>query len=645
MMEESGAKIWIDQESMSENEARVVYVSGKRTSVDSAVRMVKDLVAKAPVASSAATPTGVAPSAPATAPTSAKATPTPSASPPVQPAAEAPKEPTSFAAAISSGASSPAAVTPPVPAVTPTKQPAPTTQGWASSTTTANTHIAPSQAAPQSVKPPPPPEPKPVIRSVLEAGGEKLFPDTVIKELACDPRFVALLIGRRGWTVKNIQTESGADLHIDQTVDPPKIIMSGEADQVEKAEHLVREVLKYPHHQLHQENPNRLKSDAMVNATGNMGISNRPEQNSLGNLQMMPNQPSNPSSMQLPTTSLHRDISSSTPTMLDELQLQQQKSDVLQHLPSGYPQFQQQHQQLQQHQSGNLGLFQDSSAATRISEFVPSNHNQSLNVNPPAQTQSQDSWSHHSQGPAPSRTQQQYSTLPPFNNAQMSSGSDHYLLSNRNTNQPHHHQPPHETIPQRQQQSNFGMPPQDQHLRFPQEPVQHQAHNMPPAQAPSTRMNDYMSAGNSTHSMNGWELPANGSSMGGTWNQSNHASVDGDHRRPSFQAHAPQAPLSNNPFQSQTPHNNFTAPSQPSNNPVSDDSQMVDDLFASLGTGMSLGTSDSDGSGLLNALNSVSLGGVGTQQGSNLGSLISGWTGEDAKNDPFSQQSRLGDYK
>ena len=37
MMEESGAKIWIDQESMGAKEARVVYVSGKRSSVDAAV--------------------------------------------------------------------------------------------------------------------------------------------------------------------------------------------------------------------------------------------------------------------------------------------------------------------------------------------------------------------------------------------------------------------------------------------------------------------------------------------------------------------------------------------------------------------------------------------------------------------------------
>ncbi|KAL7542120.1 hypothetical protein ACHAXR_011822 [Thalassiosira sp. AJA248-18] len=61
MMKESGANIWIDQESMGAKEARILHIGGKRSSVDSAVRMVQDLVAKSPVAASAATSTGVVP--------------------------------------------------------------------------------------------------------------------------------------------------------------------------------------------------------------------------------------------------------------------------------------------------------------------------------------------------------------------------------------------------------------------------------------------------------------------------------------------------------------------------------------------------------------------------------------------------------
>ena len=73
----------------------------------------------------------------------------------------------------------------------------------------------------------------------------------VVKEISCEHRFVPLLIGRRGWTVKNIQDTSGARVDIDQTVNPRKIIISGEAAQVEKALRLVQEVLSYPHAQLH----------------------------------------------------------------------------------------------------------------------------------------------------------------------------------------------------------------------------------------------------------------------------------------------------------------------------------------------------------------------------------------------------------
>lgn len=124
--------------------------------------------------------------------------------------------------------------------------------------------------------------------------------------------------------------------------------------------------------------------------------------------------------------------------------------------------------------------------------------------------------------------------------------------------------------------------------------------------------------------------------MGGTWNQSgHHAPVVSTHQQPSFQAQAVPPPLSNNPFQPHTQNQQFTTSS--SLPTKSDDAQMVDDLFASLGT-----SAESDGSGLLNALNSVSLGGAASQQG-NWGSNITGWTGEESSS--FLQNSRLGDYR
>ena len=88
---------------------------------------------------------------------------------------------------------------------------------------------------------------------------------------------MALLIGRRGWTVKNIQTESGANLRIDQSVDPPKIIISGSTVDVHKAEHMVRDVLKYPQAQLTPP----LSEDVMFCNIG------RPEQLRVGDVQTM----------------------------------------------------------------------------------------------------------------------------------------------------------------------------------------------------------------------------------------------------------------------------------------------------------------------------------------------------------------------
>ena len=293
MMEESGAKIWIDQESMGAKESRVVYVSGKRSSVDSAVRMVKDLVAKAPVAASAAASQGVALAPtpiPASAPT-VKSTPVPPSLPasPLYPLTLDPsKEPTSFAAAITSGTSTPN----PVPLA---KQPPAPMNDWSLPALGLSFSASPAlQAAPQSVRL----SPKPV-----NAGGTSLFSHIVTSELGCDPRFVALLIGRRGWTVKNIQAESGANLRIDQSVDPPKIIISGNTENVRKAEQMVRDVLKYPHAQL-----TPLPSEDVV-----FNSLSRSEQHlRVGDVQKIPQ-------MAVPfSASLHRVASTSTPKLLEE---------------------------------------------------------------------------------------------------------------------------------------------------------------------------------------------------------------------------------------------------------------------------------------------------------------------------------------
>lgn len=68
--------------------------------------------------------------------------------------------------------------------------------------------------------------------------------------MTCDARFVPLLIGRRGWTIKNIQDSSGSRVDIDQTVTPRKITITGYEANVEIAAQMVSDVLSYPHAQL-----------------------------------------------------------------------------------------------------------------------------------------------------------------------------------------------------------------------------------------------------------------------------------------------------------------------------------------------------------------------------------------------------------
>eukprot|EP00977_Amphora_coffeiformis_P011300 scaffold2720_cov173-Amphora_coffeaeformis.AAC.7 len=181
LMEESGARIWIDQESMKPQDPRVVYVSGSRKNVDSATRMIKDLIAKTP----------------AETPKSLQST----------PVAEA-----------SNGNSNNKGIT-----TTGEKGPG-VPKDFSSGGTT-------FQLQP---------------RETLGVTSTKTK-----HEMTCDPRFVPLLIGRRGWTIKNIQDSSGARIDIDQTVTPRKITISGDEKSVEIAKGMVGDVLSYPQSQLH----------------------------------------------------------------------------------------------------------------------------------------------------------------------------------------------------------------------------------------------------------------------------------------------------------------------------------------------------------------------------------------------------------
>ena len=231
LMVDSGAKIWIDQDSMGPKEARVVFISGPRKSVDSAVRSMKDLVAKAPVGGGS----GLQPSSPSASAKSGASsvpvkTPTPAApsSIPAKAAATAVAPvtlvapPTSFAKAAAAGA--------PVPVPAPAAVPVPSASVAIPPIRTATTSVQVSTPAVQTIS-----------TSTSKSGVHS-------HSLTCEPRFVPLLIGRRGWTVKHIQDATGARVDIDQTVSPRKIVVSSSDEAaVKSAVRMVRDVLNYPH--------------------------------------------------------------------------------------------------------------------------------------------------------------------------------------------------------------------------------------------------------------------------------------------------------------------------------------------------------------------------------------------------------------
>ena len=184
LMEESGARIWIDQDSMGANDPRILYVSGGRKNVDIAVGLLQNLVLKY------------------------QPLPSPHARQPTTPHTEK---------AIAS---------------------------------TAATGKGPS--IPESSDAPPLPLKQKAGPSTTNTATARLPIDGRSKQiLSCDPRFVPLLIGRRGWTIKNIQDSTGAKVDIDQTSTPRKITVSGLEDNVDKAVRMVQDVLSYPHSQLH----------------------------------------------------------------------------------------------------------------------------------------------------------------------------------------------------------------------------------------------------------------------------------------------------------------------------------------------------------------------------------------------------------
>ncbi len=266
LMEESGAKIWIDQEKIKGQETRNVYISGNRKSVDHAVVLVNEVITNAPP------PQGT------TNPVTETAT---------SMANMAISEKTHENSVKVSGVVSPPTV--------PSAQYTVAGKGEVKSAWAKTSGSARAVDEKQGIVPKPPPiisssgavsspkskegaKTKPALDGLgqnqqppgLLTGVPKLFLDTATPGVApsnnsnlqpkqseatteivtCDVRFVPLLIGKRGWTIKNIQDDSGARVDIDQTVTPRQVRISGSKKNVEKAVTMVRDVLSYPHAQL-----------------------------------------------------------------------------------------------------------------------------------------------------------------------------------------------------------------------------------------------------------------------------------------------------------------------------------------------------------------------------------------------------------
>ena len=183
MMEESGARIWIDQDTMGPQDPRLCYISGQRKCVETAMHMLKELIEKAPGTTPKASTPGVESSA---------------LNPKIG------KPPTMPDDAVQSDSAGDFVLEP--------------------------RHTSP-------------PEKKP-FRGPPNTHGD------VKQILTCDPRFVPLLIGRRGWTIKHIQDTSLAWVDIDQSVTPRRITISGKPEHVEVAVEMVNDVLSYPQSQL-----------------------------------------------------------------------------------------------------------------------------------------------------------------------------------------------------------------------------------------------------------------------------------------------------------------------------------------------------------------------------------------------------------
>jgi len=260
LMEESGAKIWIDQEKFKGQETRNVHMSGDRKSVDKAVLLVNDVVTNAPPPQGTKNPVLDATASIAKMTISQNST-------------ENPKKTTGLTPLGNS-----ASAQTNIPGSLEVKS------AW---TKASESSRRAEKLAPGTIPKPPAlisspiqvptergnkdPNGKPVQytespgmltnlrKSSAETPAGKISTTSNVRNnsakitteiVTCDLRFVPLLIGKRGWTIKNIQDDSGARVDIDQTVTPRQVRISGSEPNVKKAVTMVQDVLSYPQAQL-----------------------------------------------------------------------------------------------------------------------------------------------------------------------------------------------------------------------------------------------------------------------------------------------------------------------------------------------------------------------------------------------------------
>ena len=288
LMEESGAKIWIDQEKFKGQETRNVYISGDRESVDQAVLLVNDVITNAPPPQGTASVIAIATASVANVAVSMESM---AISPkPLETAGKTtglispPNTPTAQSALLStaevksawaktSGSASlgvdkikqgmipkpPTLISSSVVVDTEEAKERPRTKLASESQIIGSVRNEEAPGMLMNVLKTALDVATPAADASIPSNLQHKSAEVTTEIVTCDFRFVPLLIGKRGWTIKNIQDDSGARVDIDQTVTPRQVRISGSKANVDKAVTMVRDVLSYPHAQLQS------SSEGMVN--------------------------------------------------------------------------------------------------------------------------------------------------------------------------------------------------------------------------------------------------------------------------------------------------------------------------------------------------------------------------------------------